>query len=551
MNKTNRPTIKRIAAVAFAALFTVVSYAGCADDMDGGYPYSGGQKADYADNRTNEANSRAEAAQKDEWEQQFLTPDTQKPEPDEVPAGEEYNAITENSFQSPLSTPLSTFSVDVDTACYSNLRRLIENGSKVPTEAVRIEEMLNYFKYDYTTPDKGEGIAPTLELSDCPWNPNTKLMLVGLQTEQPEQKPDSNLVFLIDVSGSMNDSNKLPLVKQCFGILTGQLGKYDTVSIVTYSGREEVVLEGARGNETEKIMSAVNRLTASGSTAGAAGIQTAYQIAQRYFITGGCNRVILATDGDLNVGISSEAELTKLIEDKRETGVYLSVLGFGMGNYSDARLEALADQGNGNYSYIDTLNEGGRVLGATLESTLYTAAKDVKIQVEFNPATVKGYRLIGYENRALSAQDFQNDKVDAGEMGANSQVTALYEVALADSPEEVTVDSGLALEYQTTAAKNTENVATLHLRYKLPDAAESKEYAYPVALAAYQKQMSDSLRFASSVAAFGLVLRDSKYKGTATYNSILDDLTETVTLRNDPDKLDFETLVHDAYRLYS
>lgn len=437
---------------------------------------------------------------------------------------EEYNYIVENNYTSTASNPLSTFSIDVDTASYTNLRRMITegwSGEEIPAEAIRIEEMINYFEYDYPQPKEGEPFSVTTEISECPWNGDTKLMLVGLHSKDIDlsERPAMNLVFLIDVSGSMYDDDKLPLVQKSFSMLTENLSAEDRVSIVTYAGSDSVVLEGADGNDREKILDAINSLTAGGSTAGAAGINTAYKIAEKYFIEGGNNRIILATDGDLNVGISSESDLTALVEEKRETGVYLSVLGFGTGNIKDNKMEALADNGNGNYSYIDSELEAKRVLVEEMSGTLFTAAKDVKIQVEFNPAYVKGYRLIGYENRALADEDFNDDTKDAGEIGAGHSVTALYELVMNDSDMEL---ASSELKYQESAeGVNNGELLTASIRYKEPDGDTSKLLAYPVTMDNYNEKMSYNMTFAAGVAEFGLVLRNSEYKGTATCQSVL------------------------------
>lgn len=437
---------------------------------------------------------------------------------------EEYNYIVENGYTSTVSNPLSTFSIDVDTASYTNLRRMITDGwsgEEIPAEAIRIEEMINYFEYDYPQPKEGEPFSVTTEISECPWNGDTKLMLVGLHSKDIDlsERPAMNLVFLIDVSGSMYDEDKLPLVQKSFSMLTENLSPEDRISIVTYAGEDAVVLEGADGNDKQKILEAINSLTAGGSTAGAAGINTAYKIAEKYFIKGGNNRIILATDGDLNVGISSESDLTALVEEKRETGVYLSVLGFGTGNIKDNKMEALADNGNGNYSYIDSELEAKRVLVEEMSGTLFTAAKDVKIQVEFNPAYVKGYRLIGYENRALADEDFNDDTKDAGEIGAGHSVTALYELVMNDSDMEF---SSSELKYQESAeGVNNGELLTASIRYKEPDGDTSKLLAYPVTMDNYSEKMSYNMTFAAGVAEFGLVLRNSEYKGTATCQSVL------------------------------
>lgn len=435
---------------------------------------------------------------------------------------EEYNYISENGYTAVSSAPLSTFSADVDTASYTNVRRMIDNGSDVPPDAVRIEEFINYFDYDYTNPADGEPFAVHTELSDCPWNDETELLMVGINTKSfdavLDERPAMNLVFLIDVSGSMYDDNKLPLVQKSFSMLTDNLTAADRVSIVTYAGSDEVVLEGADGNDRKKILRAINDLEAGGSTAGAAGINTAYDIAQKYFIDGGNNRVILATDGDLNVGLSSESELTRLIEEKRESGVFLSVLGFGTGNYKDNRLEALADYGNGNYSYIDSEKEAKKVLVDEMSGTLFTVAKDVKFQLEFNPTNVKGYRLIGYENRVMAAEDFNDDTKDAGEIGAGHSVTVLYEIVPADSKMELG-ESELKYASDSESVMGDE-LLTVNIRYKEPEGSESKLLTYPVNKSLYSDKMSADMNFASCVAEFGMLLRNSRYIGDVTYKDV-------------------------------
>ena len=435
---------------------------------------------------------------------------------------EEYNYISENGYTAVSSAPLSTFSADVDTASYTNVRRMIDNGSDVPPDAVRIEEFINYFDYDYTDPADGEPFAVHTELSDCPWNDETELLMVGINTKGfdavLDERPAMNLVFLIDVSGSMYDDNKLPLVQKSFSMLTDNLTAADRVSIVTYAGSDEVVLEGADGNDRKKILRAINDLEAGGSTAGAAGINTAYDIAQKYFIDGGNNRVILATDGDLNVGLSSESELTRLSEEKRESGVFLSVLGFGTGNYKDNRLEALADYGNGNYSYIDSEKEAKKVRVDEMSGTLFTVAKDVKFQLEFNPANVKGYRLIGYENRVMAAEDFNDDTKDAGEIGAGHSVTVLYEIVLADSKMELG-ESKLKYASDSEGVMGDE-LLTVNIRYKEPEGSESKLLTYPVNKSLYSDKMSADMNFASCVAEFGMLLRNSRYIGDVTYKDV-------------------------------
>lgn len=460
---------------------------------------------------------------------------------------EEYNKLVENGFKTTASNPLSTFSIDVDTASYSNARRMIEYGADVHPDSVRVEEFINYFSYDYSEPATNDPFSVTTELSDCPWNDEAKLLLVGLKAKDIDmsKREPLNLVFLIDVSGSMFSEDKLPLVQKSFTMLTENLGEDDRISIVTYAGEDKVVLKGTSGADKEKIIEAINSLEASGSTYGEAGINRAYELAEKYFIKGGNNRVILATDGDLNVGLSTEEELTKLIEEKRESGVFLSVLGFGTGNLKDDRMEALADKGNGNYSYIDSELEAKKVLVEEMTGTLYTVAKDVKIQVEFNPANVRGYRLVGYENRALADRDFADDTKDAGEIGAGHTVTALYELILNDgsayNPD---------LKYQSTEeqpapseqGEYSDELLTVSLRYKQPDGDTSKLLSVPVSKDVYTAQMPANLTFAAAAAEFGMVLKNSAYKGTASCGQILD-MVEDYNYQGDEYKTEFVYLV--------
>lgn len=445
---------------------------------------------------------------------------------DDFGSSEEYSQITENRFISAKEEPLSTFSADVDTASYANLRRMIRDQTEIPADAVRIEEMINYFHYDYPEPQANEPFSVTTELADCPWNPDSKLMRVGMKAKDidMQQRKPMNVVFLIDVSGSMYTPDKLPLVQKAFGMLTDELTQNDTVSIVTYAGADTVVLEGENGGNQKAIRTAIEDLEAGGGTAGAAGITTAYKIAEKYFIPNGNNRIILATDGDLNIGISSETELKELVEEKRENGVFLSVLGFGTGNIKDNKMETLADNGNGNYAYIDTETEAKRVLVEEMGSTLVTVAKDVKFQVEYNDQYVNEYRLIGYENRMLAAADFNDDTKDAGEIGAGHTVTALYELNMND----------------ISAAEG--NICTVSVRYKEPDGDESTQLDYPVTSDAYSQEMSDDLRFASAVASFGMLLRDSEYKGDSSKELVLS-LAETEASAADPYKAEFAELV--------
>ncbi|MCM1022904.1 MAG: VWA domain-containing protein [Prevotella sp.] len=455
---------------------------------------------------------------------------------------EEYNGIEESGYKSVAANPLSTFSIDVDTASYANIRRMIQEGGYVNPDAVRIEEFINYFDYSYPQPTTDDPFSVTAELSDCPWNSETKLMLVGLKAEdiRKEEREPLNLVFLIDVSGSMFSEDKLPLVQKAFSMLTDTLGEDDRISIVTYAGEEKVVLKGTSGADRKKIKDAINSLEAGGSTYGEAGINRAYELAEKYFIKNGNNRVLLATDGDLNVGLSSEEELTRLIEEKRESGVFLSVLGFGTGNVKDNRMEALADHGNGNYSYIDSELEAKKVLVEEMSGTLYTVAKDVKIQVEFNPANVLGYRLIGYENRALADEDFADDTKDAGEIGAGHTVTALYELLLNESGTSL---PGTELKYQqNTVTENKNELLTVSLRYKQPDGDTSRLMSVPVTAENYSAKMSDNMTFAAAAAEFGMTLRGSEYKGTSSCGQILS-LLEGVDCSGDEYKNEFVYLV--------
>jgi Ca-activated chloride channel homolog len=436
---------------------------------------------------------------------------------------ENYQHFFENAYVSAEREPKSTFSASVDTAAYSIVRAKIQSGQLPPKDAIRIADLLNYFDYDYPLPRNGEPVAATLEMAPCPWNSKHHLLRIALAAKKyaPGEMPPRNLVFLIDTSGSMSPSNRLPLVKQSLELLTETLTAQDRVSIVTYAGDASVRLEPISGDQKRRINAAIQGLSAGGSTNGGGGIQMAYTLAARGFVDGGVNRVILATDGDFNVGVSSEGELVHLIEDKRKTGVYLTVLGFGMGNLQDAKLEQLAHHGNGHYAYIDTLDEA-RKLFHDQGASLATVAKDVKLQVEFNHNRVQAYRLIGYENRLLKNEDFRNDDKDAGDMGSGHTVTALYEIV----PPGVSVPLGDAgdLKYQDkrpdTEAATTGEWLTLRMRYKHPDTDAATEIAFPLGKDGLRRNGSPDFRFAASVAAFGLLLRDSEYKGTATWASV-------------------------------
>ena len=426
---------------------------------------------------------------------------------------ESYDAFVENPFELTQNQPLSTFSIDVDNASYSNVRRMINNGQAVDKNAVRIEEMVNYFKYDYPQPKNGDPFSINTEYSDSPWNPDHKLLKIGLQGKNipMDNLPASNLVFLIDVSGSMNEENKLPLLKSSFKVLLNQLRPKDKVGIVVYAGSAGMVLPPTSAAEKDKIIEALDRLQAGGSTAGGAGIELAYKLAMENFVKDGNNRVIIATDGDFNVGTSSTSDLTTLIEDKRKSGVFLTCLGFGMGNYKDNTLETLADKGNGNYAYIDNMQEAHKFLGKEFAGSMYTIAKDVKIQIEFNPEYVHSYRLIGYENRKLKNEDFTNDKIDAGELGSGHTVTALYEVIPAGIQSEFAPKES-NLKYTRNSSKGFgEELATIKFRYKKPDGDTSREISQVVKnVAGRISSSSPDFKFASSVAWFGLVLRNSE-----------------------------------------
>ncbi|HLO52608.1 MAG TPA: von Willebrand factor type A domain-containing protein [Kamptonema sp.] len=441
---------------------------------------------------------------------------------------EGYNRIYENPFERVSNNALSTFGIDVDTASYSNIRRFISSGVLPPKDAVRLEELINYFTYDYPQPKGDRPFSITTEVAQTPWNSKHKLVHIGLQGKSisTQNLPPNNLVFLIDVSGSMNSPDKLPLVKASLKYLVNELRDKDRVTIVVYAGAAGLVLPPTPGNQKEKILNAIEQLEAGGSTAGGAGIELAYKMAKENLLKQGNNRVILATDGDFNVGTSSDAELVRLIEEKREQGVLLTVLGFGTGNLQDAKMEQLADKGNGNYAYIDSMLEAKKVLVNQMGGTLFTIAKDVKIQVEFNPAKVQAYRLIGYENRRLQNQDFNDDKKDAGELGAGHSVTALYEIIPVGVESDVKLSEVDELKYQqTTVAPNayqTDELMQVKLRYKKPSETTSELIKQSVIDRSIKlENASVNFRFSAAVAAFGMVLRDSEYKGEANFDEVL------------------------------
>ena len=495
---------------------------------------------------------------------------------------EAYDTITDNAFLAVKDQPLSTFSIDVDTASYANVRRFLNTNERPPKGAVRIEELVNYFHYDYPQPDGADPFSCALEVATCPWQTEHRLVRIGLKGReiQRESRPAANLVFLIDVSGSMQPENRLPLVKQCLRLLVDQLRAEDTVAIAVYAGASGCVLEPT--HDRRKMRDALDRLGAGGSTNGAAGIQLAYDLAQRSFKKGGTNRVILCTDGDFNVGITNQSELVSMIQDKAKTGIFLSVFGVGMGNLKDSTLEKLADKGNGNYGYIDTLAEGRKVFVEQMAGTLFTIAKDVKVQVEFNPAQVGAYRLIGYENRLLAKEDFNDDTKDAGEIGAGHTVTALYEIVPAgkDVPGAPVVDD---LKYQAPQAGKSEirnpssaesdsakalrrdgegfakaspksetsgEMLTVKLRYKQPDGDVSKKLEFPLTdRGATWEKSSRDFRWAASVTSFGLLLRDSPHKGSANWNMTLELATEGKGDDRDGYRAEFVGLVEKAKAL--
>lgn len=468
------------------------------------------------------------------------------------PTQEDYDTFVENAFESPKTAPLSTFSIDVDNASYTNIRRFLNNGQEVPKDAVRVEEMVNFFKYNYSQPKDQHPFSINTEVSDSPWNSKNKILKIGLQGKNipTNDLPASNLVFLIDVSGSMSDMNKLPLLKQSLKILVNELRAKDKVAIVVYAGAAGMVLKPTSGDEKKTIIEALDKLEAGGSTAGGAGIELAYKIASENFIKNGNNRVILATDGDFNVGSSSNSDMEKLIEEKRKTGVFLTCLGYGMGNYKDSKMEILADKGNGNYAYIDNIQEANRFLGKEFKGSMFAIAKDVKIQIEFNPKQVQAYRLIGYENRKLRPEDFKNDAIDAGELGSNHTVTALYEIIPAGVKSDylnVQPDDLKYTKTETNSANYSSELATIKFRYKKPDGDKSIEMIQvidnkSVAL----DKASDDLKFSSAVAWFGLKLRDSKLIADKSSEEIVKLAKQGISNDGDGYKAEFIRLVETS-----
>lgn len=541
-----RNNLSKFTAITAALSLACISMCSCANNAEyigsssqksntDYYPYT---SSEYGDYYADEESSAAE-------------------EPSAPSPNEEYTEYIESGFKDPNKEPLSTFSADVDTASYSNVRRLIEDSQTIPDGAVRIEEFINYFDYDYPEPQGGDAFSTYVELADCPWDSSSKLMMIGLQGKnfEEEEAPPSNLVFLIDSSGSMSSYNKLPLVQSAFSMLAENLTKYDRISIVTYANSSSTLLKGANGNDKDEILEALYSITAEGGTNGEGGIETAYEIAEKYFIEGGNNRVIIATDGDLNIGASTGEELTKLIESKRDKGIYLSVLGFGTDNIKDSRLEALADNGNGNYSYIDSIEEAQRVLVMEMSGTLHTIAKDVKIQLEFNPSQVSSYRLIGYDNRLMDAHDFVDTTKDAGEVGTGHSVTALYEIKLADTAG--TYD-GIELEFAsehydtpeqllTSSAKRTE-LCKLSVAYKDPETEKDLTLSTMFGMEKYSENASDSMKLAGAVAEFAMLLKDSQFKGNSSY---IQALNTVEALDSSDEKIsELYTLIKTASTLY-
>lgn len=468
---------------------------------------------------------------------------------------EGYNHIVENPFLKTNDNPLSTFSIDVDAASYANVRRFINEERLPPAGAVRIEELINYFNYNYPQPQNDAPFSINTEISNCPWNAQHKLVLIGLQGKKlsTQNLPASNLVFLIDVSGSMNSEDKLPLVKSSLKLLIDQLRPQDKVALVVYAGSAGLVLPSTGGDEKIKIKDAIDQLEAGGSTAGGEGIELAYKTAQCNFIKEGNNRVILCTDGDFNVGISSEDGLQRLIEKKRQSGIFLSVLGFGTGNYQDDKMQLLADKGNGNHNYIDNISEAKKVFVNEFGGTLFTIAKDVKLQIEFNPQKVQGYRLIGYENRLLNKEDFNDDKKDAGELGSSHTVTALYEL-IPTGIKDTMLKNVDALRYQKVKPLSktdfNDEVMNIKLRYKKPDGDKSVLIEHPLKDENIAfKATSNNFRFASAVAEFGMLLRNSEYKGNADFTSVIQ--TAQPAIENDTEdyKKEFIELVKKASSL--
>lgn len=469
---------------------------------------------------------------------------------------EEYDKIQENTFKGVAQTPVSTFSIDVDNASYSNVRRYLEMDRMPLAGAVRIEEMINYFDYDYPQPQGKNPFSINTEISTAPWNSDHHLIHIGLQGKELAYNDlkSSNLVFLIDASGSMGNENKLPLLKKSLKLLLAELDDKDRVAIVAYAGAAGLVLPSTPASERETILNALDGVNAGGSTAGGEGIQLAYKIAKENLISDGNNRVILATDGDFNVGTSSSSELVSLIEEKRKDAIYLTICGFGMGNYKDGRMEQISNAGNGNYFYIDNIREAKKVFVTQMRANMFTIAKDVKIQIEFNPKTIKAYRLIGYENRLLAKEDFDDDTKDAGELGAGHTVTAIYEVILSDSKSTQDIAKAADLKYQTkTVAGNSSDLMTVKFRYKpiKSDKSILLEQVLNKSDLIGLESSSDNYRFSAAVASFGMLLRDSKFKGTATYDNVYNLAKDALGTDKENYRAEFLQLIKTANTLQS
>ncbi len=460
---------------------------------------------------------------------------------------EEYTHFDSNRFLGTDTAPLSTFAADVDTSSYARLRRRILSGEPIPADSVRVEEMLNYFHYDYDRPKAGDPFGVTVTCGPCPWNPETRLLQIGLQAAEitADQRPAHHLVFLIDTSGSMEGKDRLDLVKRAFQLLLEELTERDLVSIVTYASQDRVVLEGVRASEKTRIMEALADLEAGGATNGSAGLIRAYELAEKYRIEGGVNRILLATDGDLNVGVSSEGDLARLVSEKKQNGVSLTCLGFGFGNYKDNKMEALADYGDGNCWYIDTIHEARKALISESGGTFITVAKDVKIQLDFNPAYIRGYRLIGYEDRLMAAEDFSDDTKDGGEVGSGHRVTAVYEIVPADSEFDFEQAESRYRTGQEDKTEGNGEMLTLSVRAKEPEGDTSRLWEYPVSAELLEgNELNDNMKFAAAVIEIAMLLRDSEWKGTSSYADALALLRDCGSVTGDSYKEEFLYLVN-------
>ncbi|MDQ3712447.1 MAG: VWA domain-containing protein [Acidobacteriota bacterium] len=536
--------------IIFSLIFSACYSSSSNSSSSGSHKMSETQDVGYS--RSNSNMMMANSAAMNSSSAPMMEVDKQDGSYDAETKGERYAEISENPFLETSRAPLSTFSIDVDTASYANVRRYLNDGQMPPKDAVRIEELINYFEYDYPQPVGNVPFSVNTEVAAAPWNAKHKIVSIGLQGKKValEDAPPSNLVFLVDVSGSMNTPDRLPLVKQGLKFLAQQLSAKDRVAIVVYAGKSGLVLPST--NNRGEILNALDNLESGGSTNGGQGIQLAYKVALDNFIQGGNNRVVLATDGDFNVGLTSDNELVQLVENKRRSGIFLSVLGFGTGNTNDSMMEKLADKGNGNYAYIDSQSEARKALGEQVAGTLYTIAKDVKIQVEFNPSKIAGYRLIGYENRLLANRDFNDDKKDAGEIGAGHSVTALYEIVPAGQPIE---NEGIELKYSKVEPNESnfnDELLTVKLRYKEPNGTQSKLLTQGLLDRGNSiENATDNLRFASAVAEFGMLLRDSRYKGSANFNDVSTLASNSMGSDLKSYRSDFLDLIRKANRLRS